>query len=511
MGEANLSFSVNFKGVELSSKFFTLHGGAAPLAVDVRSYCPRAEEISPCVTLRYVEQTVKPNSFKIKKLDSCRDYFASSKRQIYCIELLYKIYIVRLADVTINFAPLSSMLYESDFESQLWMLHDSATKAFITAGDAFPSGYSKKLDKGDYILRLQVRHEKQDTLEKLKDLYVTIQSKLSSQIMLDLYSDISGSIISSRKFPTSVTLPQGESLTFFVAPPSEDKVSKTTGRLFGNLTLSRDENIKKTVSYPFYYVLPNNNNKKAVKSVTEIKLTVEEAEKVFLESERDIQIAHLRKLEEPTHFYEELCNKYGDYLPLHLNYLQTIENKSETPAMHVIDVCKRALNLIDKNDVLINIGIKNDQRPEANQIKAETEKKKLWLIELYVRISNFLLDILERMDDTLQEDESQDSLHCINLKNQLNHNIGNLLSFCDLSYDLNTAKVVARHAVFKKLYGKALKILLKLIEDRNIGQDTNDIETKVVDICKKCDWDYLANYYERWRQYNHPNGPYRPF
>lgn len=59
------------------------------------------------------------------------------------------------------------MLYESEFESQLWMIFDS-NKQFMAAGDAFPSKYVAKLDKGDYTLRLHVRHDKKDLLEKFQ-------------------------------------------------------------------------------------------------------------------------------------------------------------------------------------------------------------------------------------------------------------------------------------------------------------------------------------------------------
>ncbi|CAD5113100.1 DgyrCDS2291 [Dimorphilus gyrociliatus] len=507
LGNATLSYSVQFRGVMLSSKSFTLHAGAPALPIDIKSYCPRAEEISPNVTLRFWEQSLKPSSFKIRTLDSIRDCVVPYKRQIYGLELIYKLNIDRTTDVVINFAPLSSLLYESDLESQLWMLHDAATKVHITSGDAFPSGYSKKLDKGDYLLRLQIRHEKQDILEKLKDLTATIQLKLHSNITLDLYSDTSGALVNSRKFPSSIILPEGESSTFFAAPPNDEKISKNSGRLLGSLTLSRDESIKKAVNYPFYYVIPN--GKKNNKSTPEKRLSNEEASKILMEAERDCRIAHLRKLEDPLLYYNELCIKYNDYVPLHLSYLQGVEANPNVSSGHITDVCTKALDLIDKNEVLINIGLKNDQRPDAARIKADTETKKLWLIELYIKFSSSLLDSLEKVDNDILRIENQNSIEL--MKSQLHQSILNLMSLSDSSQDQQTGQVIARYASYKRLYGKSLKILLKIFEERCAGQDSNDLEVKIISLCKKCDWNHLANYYEDWRVYKHPKGPYRPF
>lgn len=111
------------------------------------------------------------------------------------------------------------MLYESEFESQMWMLYNSC-KQLMAVGDAYPSKvnkkyhyynmtyffiqfswkknnlkltsnfllqYSVKLEKGDYILRLNIRHENKALLEKLQDLPATIQQRLQQPITLDVY------------------------------------------------------------------------------------------------------------------------------------------------------------------------------------------------------------------------------------------------------------------------------------------------------------------------------------
>ena len=50
---------------------------------------------------------------------------------------------------------LSTALYESVYESQLWTIFD-ANKQAVYSGDAFPDRYKTTLTKGDYVLRLQV-------------------------------------------------------------------------------------------------------------------------------------------------------------------------------------------------------------------------------------------------------------------------------------------------------------------------------------------------------------------
>ena len=78
-------------------------------------------------------------------------------------------------------ALLNDVLYESSFESQLYMVYDS-NKQLMASGDAFHKKYPMKLDKGDYTLRLHIRHEKVELLERITDIDMTLYIKLNNDV-----------------------------------------------------------------------------------------------------------------------------------------------------------------------------------------------------------------------------------------------------------------------------------------------------------------------------------------
>lgn len=508
-GEANLNYQITFYGIKPDSPLIEMHAADGVKAVHVRTL--QGEEISPSVTLKNSVQIVKPAEAKIQPLTS-RDVIPPF-RQIYELVLMYNFNISKQCEVSPNFPLLSNLLYESEYESQFWFLYDN-NKQLMGCGDAYPSKYSVKLEKGDYVIRMQIRHEKKDYLEKLNESPILLQQKLNNNITLDVYNSPSQALIAGKKVgiiqnPNPYTI-----IPLYIAPMSSDKFpiksNNAAHYLTGYVTFAKDELGKKVDSYPVKYYLTDSSgssNKKSNSNQND-KSKMEE----YNDAIRDAKIQWLAKMDVATvdPLYESLVNEYRDYLPLYSAYLSVVDplDKRSLPSIEYhnisidvsklntyLEICNNVIHSIKEEPLLAYMAMKVDTRPDAAKIKQQMDQQK-----------NILLECIARKGVILCRMKIQNLAD----KESINSTWKQLLKFVDPS----DAKVLTSHVLFFAIwhayinghYGRLMKYLLKYQEDKG----SKELEERIMEFTKQLHWLHVYKYLLRSLPNKYPTA-YRPF
>lgn len=222
-------------------------------------------EIQPQIQLKTAAVVLKANESKITPLSATRDVIPEG-RQIYQNLFSFTLNVAKPMEIAV-YAPLfNPILYESEFESQLWMIFDS-NKAMIACGDANSHTFYTKLEKGEYTIRLQIRHEKREALEKINESNMVALCKLATPLNLDFYTEYNQCVISGQKFTASL-LNRNVPKVLYLGPLTQEKLTKANlpnncSWLAGTITLPKDDFGKRTDVHQFHYILnPSEGSKK---------------------------------------------------------------------------------------------------------------------------------------------------------------------------------------------------------------------------------------------------------
>lgn len=179
----------------------------------------RSIEVTPAIALKNAVQVLRPTETKTSPLNG-RDVIPKS-RQVYQNVLTYNLHLSKQQELSIHCPFLSSVLYESKFDSQMWMIFDT-NKMMMASGDAFSGTNFFKLEKGDYVIRMQVRHEKKDVLEKVNETTLLVSYKLSNSISLDIYRSFNAATSGGKK-ASSFILNSAAPKPVYVAQLTQEK------------------------------------------------------------------------------------------------------------------------------------------------------------------------------------------------------------------------------------------------------------------------------------------------
>jgi tripeptidyl-peptidase-2 len=280
--------------------------------------------------------------------------------------------------------------------------------------------YSIKLEKGDYVIRLHVRHEKKEYLDKLSDVPLLLQQKLSNAINLDVYNSYLQAIVAGKKANVSHGL-HSTVMPFYIAPLPADKyaasrtaslvltkisrfVAKSNNPaqlLTGYISYCKDDLGKKVDSHPFKYVLLEGSSKKSSNGTNnssdkskldECKEAVRDLKTQFLGKmgkcaggESFCRLTQVVDVANAEKLYEEYTGEFPDHLPLHTAFLQVLDPLDVKRALpnlasrsfqftkdtqnKITSVCDKALESLNEESILAFTAMKADLRPDASKIK----------------------------------------------------------------------------------------------------------------------------------------------
>ncbi|CRK95491.1 CLUMA_CG008960, isoform A [Clunio marinus] len=481
-GEVQLQFKVKFHGFK-SNNAHVMHAANGIHRIDVTSLL--AEECQPSISLKHSVVVLKPVESKISALTK-RDVIPN-QRQIFQNVLTYNLHLTKGQELSLHAPLFSSILYESEFESQFWMIFDS-NKMLMQSGDAYSSSCFFKLDKGDYVVKLQVRHEKKDLLEKVNEAVMLASFKLSTSLSLDVYKSFNNAIVANNKKITSLSMTGATTKAIYIAPLSSEKLTKNivpqSSWFDGQITFAKDELGKKVDTHSFQYIVVEGPAVKKPSNGSppkEIKPKMEE----YKEGIRDLQVQTIAKLdaEEGDNLYKEVLLANPGFCGAHLAMVQNIETlmgaaelKNQLPFTFVkqikdVDVDDMKMKLekivslatlvidgISQESLLAYYGMKSDVRPDSAKIKQQMDKQKQQILEAFVKKATAMGKLLaiQNVKNISAEQPTSDDLDNLLIE------MGKFIDFNDIKYLM----LPIWHSFTRNHHGRLIKYLQKLYEDK---------------------------------------------
>jgi len=500
LGSIEIAYSLTFGGVKLGQgPAVTMHGGEGLFRMELASPL-RPEEVTPEIKLKSLVQVVRPQAeARLVSLSSSRDTLPGG-RATFELQLQYSFNIPKTTDTIISLPALSDLLYESELESQMWMVYD-CNKRLLACGDAYSSKWSFKLEKGDYTARAHVRSEGREVVEKFTDTPLLLTTKLPSSLSLDVYRLQSEALVGGKKCG-SLSLEPGPLTPVYVAPlPHSEKGVHGKGGslgqyLLGSVTLPKDEGGKKASVVEFKYVVPDQPAKKKGGSDKkgEKKKNGENAVSNLEEALRDCKISHLPKLsyksEEGEALYKELCQANLDPTVLSSVHAGRLSNvtSSEAPVdwSVVLQQADTVIKSVDQPALLAYLGLKTDSRDNAAEIKKDMEK-----------VKGYLIDALVAKGEAIIELDSD--------KEKLLEVYTDLLKFVDAT-DAKVFSFMWKFFKSQHFTAKAMRLAVKQYEDKQ----TLDNMKIVLELAKSMNLEHVVRLLEYGKPAMYPTD-YQPF
>lgn len=507
LGACRVRVDLEFHGVVPTRDVVLIDGGqlAQPLQVTTPL---GPERIAPRATLDTLRQTLRPKKSEIRPLDPERDTLPEN-RQIFELIAEYSFTLDEKAKVTPRVATSEILEYEDSLASQMYMVFDSA-KRWIASGAADPTAVS--LEKGDYTIRFQIRHDQPMVLEHLKDVPLMLDRTLEKPAALRFMSDPDQVYGEGKWMPR--TLARGGRAMIWIAGPESEKLPKAAqpgDLLLGSIRFSApDEKLpgegERPGGYPVVYRVPPKpaaeKDKKLDKGDDEQKSTDEKVREAL----RDAKVAQLAKLRDPNdaavfdRLLGEVLADDPNHLPALIEALKRADGKLREESLQaVVDAADRIIAAIDRDALAAHYGVNLDPDDKAAaKVRKEMDERKSALVEALHRRAKALFDLAAKQEAGTEARKSADAAA--------------EAAFADLAKWVDTTETdylplhIDRMARTGKP-GEALKLLSRKIADSRPDKALREQRARLFD---QLGWPHWKEYEERWLLISFPKD-YPPF
>jgi tripeptidyl-peptidase-2 len=500
LGNSSIALELEFRGPSVAQSSVSFTPADSIRRFDVQSDL-KSEVLNLSGSVSTWNQTLLPDESqtKIMPLSVPRDSLPNGAR-VHQLSLCYGFELGEKTSVTPYAHWLCDLLYESEFQSQLWEIRNSH-KAIVAVGDYRPK--SSVLRAGNYTIQFFVSHEDPKVLELLKDMPISLSRSLSKKVSLSFHETFQNAITNSGKI-SKTKLEKGSSIPIFAKLPGDlhkslpKKAPKgssliVTGEIVV-VTNEGDSSCNLTIPFVAEVVYPKDKGAPAPKAKFELSVK---------ELYRDSVVKWMSNLE-GTNFadaYEKygsmILHEFPNFLPLTSLHLKDLDISA--PAKRSCEVLKNVLNfsnklleLIDQNEIAAYFGVRRVEEEEGSLEAAEMNSKKEILIDILHRRSLACLDLYEKE----LESESKDADE---LKVHFNESVMDLKKWVDVEKETKYRKLYVECLILEGRLGKALGLLLKPFFDQDSPAPDSQQYDQMIDILGRLGWNHWKNYFEELR------------
>ncbi len=265
----NFEMQVDFIGLATSSDGLNLSASQPVDSVALTAALDHTK-LQPSASLTHWLRDVSPSSSELRPLSPERDAMANGQG-IHELILTYPFSLSADSKVLPSLPSLNQRLYESDIQSQLWMLFD-ANKQLLATDDGWKSS-PVSLKKGDYTARYHLRHDSAPVLERLKSLPMALVGTLNKTKALKLHATRSAALVDGPSFG-SVSLSQGDRRQVHVSALDIESIKEEADVLIGSLRLSQEA--PRSTALRIEYRLPSDSTSKGADDEEKYKDSLQE-------------------------------------------------------------------------------------------------------------------------------------------------------------------------------------------------------------------------------------------